>query len=355
MISLSAPKYSDMLKFMVAYPFIIRGLYLLRQSFEPFYMNSICLLDLVRVSSPEHWDAHPIWKYYTASSNKTCESETGAPLEEFFKNTVQTGSTEFQIFYGILFVHTAYCTYCFLKRLFAGQVKSITAVVACVVLAYNHSSLLLLLSHYQNDLSHINGNVMHHSNFSIDGGSNATFINTMPPGLVINYIQNYFALYLMVYFALDYFKLDKWLYLSLGSPLIVAKIFLQMKVIHPYVHAEQKSWYGHPISTYLVDDYKGHVLCHHVNGYCLGDSPVYSKFYDVIMYLHGQVFQAGLLQFQTPSYYAASMALDYLLLASALVFVYITVGVVSPFMQKETATTAAAATVEKTAAKKKVN
>jgi hypothetical protein len=51
----------------------MRGLYLARQSFEPLYMNPTCLMDLVRVSSPEHYALHPTWKYFQMSVNETCE------------------------------------------------------------------------------------------------------------------------------------------------------------------------------------------------------------------------------------------------------------------------------------------
>ena len=54
--SLTSPSASTLLKYLLVYPFLIRALYLLRQSWEPLYMNATCLIDLVRVSSPEHYD-----------------------------------------------------------------------------------------------------------------------------------------------------------------------------------------------------------------------------------------------------------------------------------------------------------
>lgn len=75
MISFTAPKLKDLLTLCLIYPFVIRTFYLIRQSFEPFYMNATCLLDLVRLSAPEHWDAHPLWKHY--NYKETCEEITG--------------------------------------------------------------------------------------------------------------------------------------------------------------------------------------------------------------------------------------------------------------------------------------
>ena len=67
----------------------------------------------------------------------------------------------------------------------------------------------------------------------------------------------------------------------------LAKFVMQMKLIHPYINQTHKSWYGDKvwsgIPIYMINEYDGHVLCHHVNGACLGNSPVYTWFYDFIM------------------------------------------------------------------------
>jgi len=323
---------SDLSLWFAVYPFVIRALYLLRQSFEPLYMNSTCLMDLVRISAPEHYAKHPTWKFYQMVSNETCESISGVPIEQYFLEMYKSGTNEFYMFWGVLGVLSVVSIVVFLNRLLKGKVTSIVGVIACAILSWNHGSLFHLLSHYQNDVSHLNGNVMHHSNFSV-GGDNAALVNTLPPGLIINFLQNYFTVYMMMWVTLDYFKLDKWVYLSLSSPCIMAKFILQMKIIHPYIHTQHKSWYGAPI-TYIMDDYKGHVLCHHVTGYCLGDSPLYSFFYDWMLYFHGKVYELGYIRFKSVTHYAANIALDYFLLASVLMFLFITVAVFSPFLQK---------------------
>lgn len=323
----------DLMIFLVVYPFLIRGLYLLRQSWEPMYMNATCLMDFVRLSSPEHYNLHPLWKFYQKSSTVTCESLTGVPIEEFFVQVYKSGVTEFYIFYGVAFVYLAISCWCFLRELFTGKVRSMIALLAMTFLSWNQGSLFHLLSHYQNDLYHLNGNVMHHSSFHV-GGDNAALVNTLPPGLIINFIMNFVTMWMVTYTILDYFKLEKWLYLNLSAPMQIGKLLLQMKIIHPYIHTHHKSWYGPPISTYLIDDYKGHVLCHHVTGYCLGDSPTYSWFYDRVMYLHGKVYELGYLTFGQPQHYAANILLDYFLLVTVIFFMFVTVALFYPFMQK---------------------
>lgn len=269
--------FSTFGKYAVIYPFLMRGFYLLRQAFEPFYMDSVCLLDLVRVSSPEHWKLHPTWSHMMKHHNETCEDRTGIPMSEHFDNIYNAGVGEYKIFWGVFGVIAIVSTLMFLQRLFTGKVRSVIGVFACLVLAFNQGSLFHLLSHYQNDVSHLNGNVMHHSNYSRNG-DNAALVNTLPPGLIINFLQNYWTVMFMAFVLFKgYFKrVDMWTYFSLCTPLILAKFVLQMAYIHPYIHTQGKSWYGtfiHPLFTkYIMDEYKGHVLCHHVTGSCLGKS-----------------------------------------------------------------------------------
>jgi hypothetical protein len=311
----------------------MRALYLLRQSFEPLYMNPTCLMDFVRISSPEHYAVHPLWRFYQKGANQTCESLTGVPIEEFFVQVYKSGVTEFYIFYSLVFLYVGYSFFCFMKQVFAGKLKSVVSLIAMAVLSWNQGSLFHLLSHYQNDLHHLNGNVMHHSSFSV-GGDNASLVNTLPPGLIINFIINFFTVWMITSVVFDYFKLDKWLYLNISAPLMIAKLLLQMKVIHPYIHTQGKSWYGPFIAKYIMDEYQGHVHCHHVSGYCLGDAPTYSWFYDRLMYLHGLVYEYGYLTFGKPEHYVANIALDYFLLISVVFFMFVTVGLTYPFLQK---------------------
>jgi len=336
-----APSSSSLFKYLVLYPFVIRGLYLLRQSFEPLYMNATCLMDFVRLSSPEHYDVHPLWKFYQRGTNQTCEDITGVPIHDFFVQVYKSGVTEFYIFYGLVFLYVGISFVCFLRQLFAGKVKSIVSLIAMAILSWNQGSLFHIMSHYQNDLYHLNGNVMHHSSFTV-GGDNAALVNTLPPGLIINFIMNYVTIWMMTYVIFDYMKLDKWVYFNISAPLMIAKLLLQMKIIHPYIHTQGKSWYGPFVAKYIMDEYKGHVLCHHVSGYCLGDAPTYSWFYDRLMYYHGLVYEYGYLTFGKPEHYAANITLDYFLLATVFGFMFLTVALTYPFLQKAEKTDAAA-------------
>lgn len=352
----------DAFKLLIFYPFIMRALYwILRKTLDPMYMNPICLMDFVRFSElhlPEedrHYIKQPIWKEYLKNSNITCldmvneqAKVSGFPefatIYDYFKHVYHFGETEFYLMYGIAFLYAGISLWWFLKDMFTGKVFtkgiwSIVGLFTCVFVSWNHGSLFHLLSHYQNDLTHLNGNVMHHSAFTVNN-DNAALVNTLPPGLIVNFPYNYIVTFILMYRVLDYWKVDKWIYLNLAAPLILAKFVMQMKLIHPYIHQTHRSWYGDKvwsgIPIYLLNEYDGHVLCHHVNGACLGDSPVYTWFYDFIMTkFHAPLYRNNVIEFGSSKHEVFTLLFDYFLVISIAGFLWITVGIFSPFLQKE--------------------
>ena len=65
-----------------------------------------------------------------------------------------------------------------------------------------------------------------------------------------------------------------------------------MLVIHPYIHIHDKSWYPFPFN-YVMQDYEGHVKCHHVTGLCMSSLPFTGNIHDVLLFLHGQLYKFG--------------------------------------------------------------
>lgn len=340
-------KASDLFSFCVAYPLIIRMLYLIRQSWEPLYMNSTCLMDLVRVSAPEHYDAHPLWKHFQQNMTVTCEDLTGKPMQDYFVDIYHAGKVEYYIMYSFFVAYAAYGFLSFLRKLFTGKVRSLTTVLVSLFLSWNQGSLFHLFSHYQNDCSHLNGNIGHHSNFEVNGDNTAASV-TLPPGLVINFLFNFLVVEMIFSVCLDYFKIDKAIYFNLSAPFILAKFVLQMKIIHPFVHSNMRSWYKSTFGEWFPIDDLNHVTCHHVSGYCLGDGPQYMWFYDVVLYVHGQIYKQGLVQFATVQHYVLNYAIDYMLIGVCVLFSFLTIAALSPLLQKEEMVVASA----KTSAKK---
>jgi hypothetical protein len=293
-------------------------------------MNSVCLLDFVRVSSPEHYDVHPLWKYFKYDSNVTCEELSKIPLEEYFKNMYVAGYQDHQIFYAIFLSITVGIFVYGSSQVIKSRRFSFGGALTSVVLAFCQGSLYHLLCHYQNDLSHINGNVMHHSSYTVEG-HNSALVGTIPPGLLYNFIQNYLTVWGMAYVIFRYLKLDFGLYSAVAAILMPAKLLVQMKIIHPYIHSQHKNWIPYPINL-VYDDYGGHVLCHHVSGYCLGDMPGLGLLFDPLFYIHGQIYKHNLLKFGTPAHYTFNILLDYLLLAMIFSAFFILIRVLKPIL-----------------------
>jgi hypothetical protein len=306
----------------------------MRQAMEPTYMNSTCLLELVRVSAPEHYTSHPLWQHFELHRNTTCQEVTGLSTEEFFLQNHSGGILEFQIFMGSMFLYAAYSLVQFVSHLWRGEAGSFSSLIATVMLSVNHFSLFLLLSHYQHDCTHICGNVMHHSSYQVDG-SNASLIGTLPPGLLFNAIVNHFMMFCMFNVAMGWFKLDTTLYNLIVTPVALARLLFNMMVVHPWIHAHGRSYYKEVFGAWFpFDEYVGHVQVHHGNGLCLGDTPIYSWFYDLVLKFHGSLYEAGVLRYQHVEHYVSNFVIDYFLLASIFMFVVLTVMVFYPFMDK---------------------
>jgi hypothetical protein len=232
-------------------------------------MNSYCLLDLVRSSAPEHYGIHPIWKNYVGqNSTSSCENATHASLDDFFVKMFQQGKLEMLIMNTIIMCTAVTGIFYIFKRLLEKSFCSLRSLIGYVFMAYLHASFFHTITHYQNDITHLNGNVMHHSEYRVEG-FNETFVGTLPPGLLFVFTINFFVVLGIVCGFARSFGMDHKLYASIASLVIPAKLLFNMKVIHPYIHKYHKSWYPWPL-TFIFKDYRGHVLCHHVTGYCLG-------------------------------------------------------------------------------------
>ena len=193
------------------------------QIWNPKYMNPICLLEMVKDSSPAHYDVHPLWKYYLRDVDQTCVDQTGMGSRKYFDYVWHGGVFEYYVFQACFWSYGAYGLFRFCKQIYDGRVKSFIGLLAALFLAWNQFSLFHLLAHYQNDCYHINGNVMHHSGYT-HNGSNAALVKTLPPGLIISFSLNFFTTYAIFYVIMDAFGLDHELYFNILGALISTPI-----------------------------------------------------------------------------------------------------------------------------------
>lgn len=170
------------------YPFLFRILYKIRQSVDPLYMHGTCMMDLVRLSAPEVYKAHPFWPHYqrNLTDAESCESLFGGSMEDFNLKMFSDGILEQKIFQLMLAICAILAAYQLAKRIWTGTIGSLRTVIVFIFTSYIHASFFLLMSHYQNDLTHLNGNVGHHSEFKV-----IALVDSLPHGLVFNFSLNY--------------------------------------------------------------------------------------------------------------------------------------------------------------------
>jgi hypothetical protein len=277
-------------------------------------MNSICLLELVKASSPEHWNNHILWKHF--SINQTCSNVTGVSLNDFFLQSFETGIFENKILYIYMVSLLIYGFYYLIKELIIKKnIHIVTNFIGCFILSWLHGSLFHLISHYQNDITHINGNVMHHSEYKING-DNTSITNTLPPGLIFVFTLNYSTILWLMYLITKKLGIDNKIYCAYAVIIIPIKQLFQMLIIHPYIHKYHKSWYPYPLNLFFKD-YEGHVLCHHNNGLCLGDLPYFGKVYNLMLKFHSKLFSLGYIEFKSMNYFILNIFIDYILYFTA--------------------------------------
>ncbi|CAK9250381.1 unnamed protein product [Sphagnum jensenii] len=159
------------------------------------------------------------------------------------------------------------------NRLYRKNFCSFGTLLSFAGLAYYHGTLFHCFSHYQNDLTHINGNVMHHSDFKVDG-YNESFVGTLPPGLLYLFVFNYVIVCVIVYGIAKYFKIDA------------------------------------------------------------RDAPGVSYPYDWVMHAHARLYRTGWFTYGQPSHYALNFAIDYVLIALSALLAYLLVSLTAVVVPK---------------------
>jgi hypothetical protein len=101
-------------------------------------------------------------------------------------------------------------------------------------------------------------------------------------------------------------------YLKVYAPFQMCWLLWNMLYVHPFVHTHEKSIYPWPLNI-VFQDYEGHVLCHHVSGYCLSSVPFTGDAHNLLLFAHGWAYKAGLVSRLTTSETMLSYGIDVLL------------------------------------------
>lgn len=280
----------------------------MRNYVNPTYSNPMCLMKLVNTTAPEHYAIHPFWK--DVAYDASCDL---APfVEQQFNNTF-----EFIVFGRVL---KAILVLAFLALLFnLSKLLSLRGVVTSVVgygMAVFGVMHLLMISHFEQDITFFSANIMHHSDVSgFTGQSNASLVDTVPQGFLVTCFLNMAYAFLFAYVVAKYDPVASKAY----TPIVLVALFgIQtiraltiIKMRHPVFH-EIASEAGKD-AFFLSEEYQAykHVYVHHGNGDSFGSSYLFDWIYSASLYAYASWHNDILkLTLGTPAHYAFATLVD---------------------------------------------
>lgn len=280
----------------------------IRHTYNPSYANPMCLMKLVNTTAPEHFAVHPFWKDVTYDDS--CDLH--AFVQQQFENKF-----EFEFFEMTCTALFASATAAVLYRL--RDLMSIRGVVS-VILGYALAMMavmnILMISHFEQDITFFSANIMHHSDISsFSEKSNASLVDTLPQGFMLTSLCNMIYAYTFVYFVVKNDRIAKQAYFPLVVTALLAvqtvRAILIIKKGHPVLH-EIASEAGKD-AHFLSDEFAAyrHVYMHHVNGDSFGSSYTFDWIYSAALYAYGSWHNHILqLKLDTLPHYAFAVIVD---------------------------------------------
>ena len=257
---------------------------------------------MVHDSAPEHYDAHPLWPYrgYTSDCN----------TQEYF-NVQKENRWEFLLTMGWVQGSALIGLACLI---FSPPKRN---ALWYLPLAIMSTAMAIITAHYHHDITHMCGNIQHHTNFGVAESENASGVKTVPHGVFMPLVCAQLLVTFIVSCCLHRSPdLSSGLsfvdYLKVYFPFQMFWLLWNMLVVHPYVHEHNKSVYPWPLSL-IFQDYEGHVLCHHVSGYCLSSVPFTGILHNVLLFGHGKAYEFGIIERLTSGEAALSYIIDVVL------------------------------------------
>ena len=265
---------------------------------------------MVNDTNPEHYLAHPLWSHRGFSSN--CNTQA-------YFNIMQENKWEYVVMYAWL-----------LGGAILGGGVAIFAPPAHLMhhasLAVMATAMVFVTSHYQHDNTDLCGNIQHHTNFTNEG-ENGSGIKAVPHG-----VFNAIACSQLLIMALVQRLTVSSQFLSFSDflkcylPFQTLWLLWNMLYVHPHVHTSGTSAYPWPFS-WVMQDYAGHVMCHHVNGLCMSSIPYTGTLHDMLLTLHGLAYKSGFVERLTVVETALNYVINITLAAIALGYLAVTVSV----------------------------
>jgi hypothetical protein len=251
---------------------------------------------------------HPFWKDITFDDG----CDLSAFVQQQFENKFEFIFFEYAC--TVLFFAAAAVVVFKLPKLLSlrGLVSSVVGYGGAMLGVMN----LLMISHFEQDITFFSANIMHHSDISaFSDQSNASLVDTLPQGFLLTSMANMIYAYLFVYFVVKYDPVASKAY----YPLVLAALFaiqtiralIVIKKGHPVLHeiATEDGKDAFFLSSAFAA-YR-HVYIHHVNGDSFGSSYLFDWIYSAALYSYGTwhnfIFK---LQLDTPAHYGFAVVVD---------------------------------------------
>jgi hypothetical protein len=269
----------------------------------------------VNASNPDHFAGHPLWPHRGYDSD--CDPQEYFELQQHnqfeYKCTLYMLPTMFTL--GAAMVAWS---------MYQGKPRTDKpSRAAYIPLALMACGMAFVTCHYQQDITHLCGNIMHHSEMKYRG-ANETLVETVPHGVLQGFILALVYVVMITNFIMRLTpKLNMYDFISVFCLVTSIWFLWNMKVVHAYVHKHNESIYPFPLNHIMND--MVHITGHHATGHYFGSVPHTAYLHNFLIDAHAEFYINKWVEPRGASEYWLNVGLDYVLLALAWVHLYIAV------------------------------
>ncbi|KAH8044860.1 hypothetical protein JL722_14519 [Aureococcus anophagefferens] len=294
---------------LVGFPFLVRAWMGLCGQFHDIpYKDADCMLKLINETNKAHYDAHPLWPHLSYESD--CDSV------DYARRQAKENWHESKMMNAFVISEWALAA----KWLLRDGLSFETLLFGWVAGMNTQYTM-----HYQHDLTQFVGNLVHHGGEGLleetgagGAGQMTEKGKSVPHGQAPSLVACEIMIQSVAYLAHKIVnpRAPFGSYFGARAFISVIKMRFQTLLVHPYVHAEEKSIFPWPLSE-IIEDHKCHIVNHHVDGSCLGviDFAPMNRLYDGLMYFQASFYQSGAVKRRTPGHWVLTFGMEYCLIA----------------------------------------
>lgn len=272
------------MKFLLAGLFALAGTLctrLLQTVYDDTYANTECGLQVVQTANPKGYADHPVWRSMRPSNCEDIDRYVARQSTNHFQKTLGTWST---------YVGTTIGVITLLHSVFTFGTRHLPRTIVVTMIA---ATIILGTTHFENDILHMNGGMLHHANGP--AGLSGAEGNSLADGLVQNVNLNRVAFSLAL--------------LTTPSPVPKGALFaaVQLGIDFAVRRTNQTHVFGHSQTNETLREWGdtalpwtqkrraySHCLVHHPNGYDMVGDPIldtlwFNPLMDVYGWLHRNI------------------------------------------------------------------